>query len=305
MSKVIKTYNLDKDYLLVHKHGVIDSGFGMDNTPHLIENGFGLYSSQNVRGRIGPLKSQFFRIGFCRRGTLQVDFGLETFTHRKDTIHFNFPGQLFSLSHVSSDMYSYYILFTAAFMEPLLSAASLQRQYPFLDYTGVPFFQLSATEARDIEGYFLEIDREVKIDNPDKADAIRSLINLILIHSKRSYIRQQLTTRYEGENSSSLVSRFKKLVARHFIKSRTVASYASRLSVTPKHLARIVKEETGRTPSDFIDDMLMMEIKALLRHSELTISEIAYQLDFTDPSHLTKFFKKHQGQSPLAYRRKR
>ena len=305
MAKAIKSYKLDKNYLLVHKHGTVDSGFGMDNTPDLIENGFGMYSSRNVRGKIGPLKSQFFRIGFCRKGSLQVDFGLETFTHRKDTIHFNFPGQLFSMSHVSPDMLSYYILFSAEFMEPLLPASTIQRQYPFLDYTGVPFFQLSGMEAAIVESYFMEIDREIKMDNSDKADAIRNFINLILIASKRSYVRQQLTTMYQEENPSSLVPRFKKMVARHFIKSRTVASYASRLGVTPKHLAKVVKEETGRTPSDFIDDMLMMEIKALLRHSELTISEIAYQLDFTDPSHLTKFFKKIQGVSPLQYRKGR
>ncbi len=305
MAKLIKSYNLDKDYLLVHKHGTVDSGFGLDNTPHLIEGGFGIYSSRNVRGKIGPLKSQFFRIGFCRRGSLKVDFGLETFTHKKDTIHFNFPGQLFSMSHVSPDMFSYYILFTGAFMEPLISTGNLQRQFPFLDYSGVPFFQLSGQEAARIEAYFHEIDKEIKLDNPDKPDAIRHIINLILISSRRSYVRQNLGVILQDENQSSLVARFKKMVARHFIKSRTVAFYATRLSVTPKHLAKMVKEETGRRPSDFIDDMLMMEIKALLRHSELTISEIAYQLDFTDPSHLTKFFKKHQGLSPLQYRKSR
>lgn len=303
MAKEIKSYHLDRDYLFVHKHGVVESDFGMDNTQDLIGKGFGMYSSKNVREKIGPLKSQFFRIGFCRKGSLQVDFGLETFTHVKDTIHFNFPGQLFSMNNVSRDMYSWYILFTAAFIEPLIPAPALQQQYPFLDYHGIPFFKLSSDEAKRMEQLFLEINREIKNDAVDKAGAIRNLISLILITAKRSFTRQQLTVIYQDEQSSSLVARFKKMVAGHFIKTRSVTSYAAKLAVTPRHLAKIIKDETGRTPSDFIDDMLMMEIKALLRHSELTISEIAYQLDFTDPPHLTRFFKKHHGISPLQYRK--
>jgi AraC-like DNA-binding protein len=274
----------------------------MDNTPELIENGFGMYSSQNLKAKIGPLKSQFYRIGFCRQGSLQVDFGLETFTHSKDTIHFNFPGQLFSLGNVSEEMYSMYILFTAEFIETLRPSLSLQSQYPFLDYAGIPFFKLSEPEAKKIEDLFFEIDKEIKTNNPDKAQAIKHLINLILITAKRSYIRQELTTVYHNSKASSLVIRFKKLVGQHFIKIRSVAEYASKLAVTPKHLSKVVKDETAKTPSDFIDEMLMMEIKALLRHSPLNISEIAYQLDFSDPSYFTNFFKKHQGITPVQYR---
>jgi AraC-like DNA-binding protein len=302
MADAIKTYQLDKNYLLVHKEGPVNSNFGMDHTAELIENGFGLYSSENVRTKIGPLKSQFFRIGFCRKGSLQVDFGLETFTHTADTIHFNFPGQLFSMDNVSADMYSMYILFTTGFIEPLLPLHTLQGQFPFLDYTGIPFFKLSAEEAKRIEDLFYEIDTEIRSANTDKANAIRLLINLILIQARRSYTRQELATTYHNTKSSSLVVRFKKLVGRHFVKIRTVAEYASKLAVTPKHLSKVIKEETGKTPSDFIDEMLLMEIKALLRHSGLNISEIAYELDFADPSHLATFFKKHQGTTPLQYR---
>jgi AraC-like DNA-binding protein len=50
--------------------------------------------------------------------------------------------------------------------------------------------------------------------------------------------------------------------------------------------------------------MLLMEIKALLRYTQLNISEIAHQLEFTDASHLAKFFKKYTGLAPVAYRKK-
>lgn len=298
----IPSFQLDSNYLFVHKEALAESNFGCDHTTELIGGGFGLYSSVKVKEKIGPLKSQFYRIGFCRRGSLQVDCGLETFVHHPNSIHFNFPNQLFSLQNKSEDMYSWYILFNQDFADELLPASGLESQYPFFDYAGVPFFSLSPEEAELMANQFLAIDQEIKADLPDKIRAIKLILHLILITAKRSYLRQGLQSAYHNQRDSSLLIRFKKLVARHFVSVRSIATYASQLSVSPKHLSKVVKQETGRNASDFIDDMLMMEVKALLRHSLLTISEIAYQLDFSDPSHLTKFFKKHDGRTPLAYR---
>jgi AraC family transcriptional regulator, transcriptional activator of pobA len=301
--KDIPSFNLDSRYLLVHKEDRADTKFGMDNTYELIEGGFGLYSSALGRATIGPLKSQFYRIGFCREGSLDVDCGLETFSHQKHTIHFNFPGQLFGLRNRSADMHAYYILFTQEFIDAVLPARKIQQTYPFLDYAGVPFFQLSKSEAKKVEELFLCIDEEIRQDQNDKALAIKLLVELILLTTKRSYIRQGLNIVHHNAKTSSLVARYKKMVGQHFIKTRSVAAYASKLALSAKHLSKVIKEETGKNASDFIDEMLMMEIKALLRHSDLSIAEIAYQLDFTDPSHLTKFFKKQAALTPLEFRR--
>ncbi len=100
----IPSFKLDSEYRSVHKEKTATSSFGMDSTSNLLDGGFGLYSSEGVRAKIGPLKSQFYRIGFCLRGSLDVDCGLERFTHQAGTIHFNFPGQLFSLQNKSDDM---------------------------------------------------------------------------------------------------------------------------------------------------------------------------------------------------------
>jgi AraC family transcriptional regulator, transcriptional activator of pobA len=76
----------------------------------------------------------------------------------------------------------------------------------------------------------------------------------------------------------------------------------SDLATTPNHLNKLLTAQTGKTAGDFIDDMLVMEAKALLRHSELSISELAYQLAFADPSHFNKFFNGMVQLSPSQYR---
>jgi AraC family transcriptional regulator, transcriptional activator of pobA len=302
MQTEIKTYNLDRNYLFVHKENTTNSNFGLDNTSELIDGGFGLYSSERVKGKIGPLKSDFYRIAICRRGSVRIDCGLETFTHQRNTIHFNFPSQLFSLYDKSSDMFAYYMLFSEAFIEDLLPLNAAQKQFPFLDYSGIPFFELTENEAQEVEDLFFKIDNEIKQRQAGLKQSIQLYINLILIAANRSYIRQNLSKKLEPTKDSNILTRFKKLVSQYFITKRQVADYAQLLTITPNHLNKIIKEQTGRTASDFITDMILMEAKALLKHTELSISEIAYQLDFTDPSHFNKFFKKGTEHTPLQYR---
>jgi AraC-like DNA-binding protein len=298
----IPSFKLDREYRAVHKEKTAASSFGMDSTSTLLDGGFGLYSSEGVRAKIGPLKSQFYRIGFCLRGSLDMDCGLERFTHGTGTIHFNFPGQLFSLQNKSDDMFSYYALFTQEFIEEVLPASKIQLLYPFLDYAGVPFFQLSGEETREIEEIFLAMNDELQRSFPDRNRAIKLLLGMLLLKAKRSYVRQELTMLYHNPKATSLVVRFKKLVAQHFLTIRSVSEYASKLAVSPKHLSKVIKHETDKNPSDFIDEILLMEVQCLLRYTELSIAEISYQLNFSDPSHLTKFFKQHVGTTPLRYR---
>jgi len=302
MPKEIKSYRLDNRYLFIHKEAVTDSDFGLDNTAELIDNGFGLYSSARVKNRIGPLKSEFYRVALCRRGFVTVDCGLETFTHQRNTIHFNFPSQLFSLYNKSDDMFAYYILFTEKFIEDILPLHSIQQQFPFLDYEGVPFFQLTESESTEIEELFFKIDNEIKRNEKQLKQVIQLYIKLILIAANRSYERQKLAKKVEPKKDSTVVTRFKKLVGQHFLTKRSVSDYASIMAITPNHLSKLVKEQGGKTASSFIEEMLLMEAKALLRHTELTISEIAYQLNFSDPSHFNKFFKKGTALTPLRYR---
>ncbi|GCC53510.1 AraC family transcriptional regulator [Chryseotalea sanaruensis] len=302
MPKEIKSYRLDNQYLFIHKEAITDSDFGLDNTAELIDNGFGIYSSVRVKNKIGPLKSEFYRVAMCRRGFVTVDCGLETFTHQRNTIHFNFPSQLFSLYNKSDDMFAYYILFTEKFIEDILPLNSIQQQFPFLDYEGVPFFQLTESESTEIEELFFKIDNEIKRNQKLLKQAIQLYIKLILIAANRSYERQKLAKKVEPKKDGTVVTRFKKLVGQHFLTKRSVSDYASILAITPNHLSKLVKEQSGKTASSFIEEMLLMEAKALLRHTELTISEIAYQLNFSDPSHFNKFFKKGTALTPLRYR---
>jgi len=84
---------------------------------------------------------------------------------------------------------------------------------------------------------------------------------------------------------------------------REVQYYAGRMLITPKYLSTICKEITGRTASDWINQVMAGHVRHLLTQTDLSIKEIAYRMEFPDVSFFCKYVRKHLGQSPSAVRR--
>jgi AraC family transcriptional regulator, transcriptional activator of pobA len=83
----------------------------------------------------------------------------------------------------------------------------------------------------------------------------------------------------------------------------SVKEISTQLNIHPNYLTNIVKTETGKSATDWIQERTISEAKALLGNSTHTISEIAYALGFTDSTHFAKFFKKINGISPSEFRK--
>lgn len=103
--------------------------------------------------------------------------------------------------------------------------------------------------------------------------------------------------------SNPLVSKFIKLVDENFIKLNLPKDYAALLFVTPNYLNQISHRVLGKTAGEVIRDRKLLEAKRLLGNPGFNVSQIANNLNFTDPSHFSKFFKKHTGKSPEDFRR--
>jgi AraC-like DNA-binding protein len=301
--KDIKQYYLDPSLHKLHKEGNVKSDFGMDSSTDLLEGGFGLYSSADLKKRIGPVKTEYFRIGLIRTGKVNFDIGLETFRAERNNIIFGFPGQVFSLYDPSPDFFCYYMLFNEKFVADS-SLINNRKEIPFLEYSGIQCFSLDEKDADKTEDLVLKINDEIKNRKPGTRQAIQLYLQLILLHAKRSYESLQLSKQETATGGNELFRRFIKLVSQHFLTLHKVTDYAELLNISPDHLNRIIKSQSDKTAHELIDDMILIEAKAHLLHTHLSIAEIAYKLEFSDPSHFNKFFKKHTGQTPRQYRGK-
>ena len=302
-SPAIPQYVL-KGFRGLHRQEDDISNFGYNNldTIHPVE-GFELYSSRGLKPSVGPLKSAFYRISITITGHVDMQLGLEHFKHLPRTMSFTWPNQIFSKSNISADAFGYYILFNEDFLNDLIPAASIPKEFPFFDYTGRPLFQLLPDEIDRVQQFVLQMNAELKENRPGKEKAIRLYLYLLLLEAKRSYERQHLHVPANTADTGYLVSHFQKLVSRHFLLKRKVTDYASLLAVSANHLNRTVKEVTGKTASESIAEMVVQEAKAVLKYTDASVSEIAYQLNFSEPAAFNRFFKKMTGDTPMVFRK--
>jgi len=300
----IKKFRLDPSFYHLHKEGLGETDFGLDNSKELIGNGFGLYSTANLKkNRLGPIKTEYFRVGLIRAGNVNLDIGLETYYPIRDSIVFGFPGQVFSLYDQSEDFFAYYMLFTDEFIADSLLLKNIKEQFPFLSYSGIQSFQLPKEEACEMETIIMKINEEIKSKRSDITLVIQLYIQLIFIYASRNYERQFSKQELPPSNNA-LFKKFIKLVNQHFLVARKVADYAGMLHVSSDHLNRVIKFHSQKTAHQLIDEMVATEARAYLVHTDISVAEIAYKLEFSDPSHFNKFFKKLTGNTPLQYRNK-
>ena len=100
-----------------------------------------------------------------------------------------------------------------------------------------------------------------------------------------------------------LFTEFVQLVNQQAHAWHTIEPYASRLCITPRYLSTIVKQVSGKSAKQWIDDALVTRIKIDLKHTDKTIARICDEMNFPNPSFLTKFFKRMTGQTPSQFRR--
>lgn len=96
--------------------------------------------------------------------------------------------------------------------------------------------------------------------------------------------------------------RFIQLLTRYFMQDRSVAFYAEKMNLTPKYLTTVIREVSGKTASQWIDDVIVQEACHRLSSSEHSIQQIAYELNFPNQSFFGVYFKNKTGTSPSSYR---
>jgi AraC-like DNA-binding protein len=175
-----------------------------------------------------------------------------------------------------------------------------------------PVTHLSEEEMGLMERYFHLLCDRMKNSEPKlQQDIVRSLFGTMLLEMLSLMLKdiKQETVANTSEMRSTLhkkqiVEKFLTLVEESDGRKRRVDEYASLLNITPKYLSTILKEVMNRRPSVYIQHYTMKAIEHRLRFTEMTMQEIAYDLNFPNSSFFNKYCKDHLGMTPLEYRTK-
>lgn len=128
------------------------------------------------------------------------------------------------------------------------------------------------------------------------------LVSAFLWYVDQLWSRQEQTYRDSQTREQRLFSDFIQLVSEHAPTHHTIDFYASRLCLTPRYLSTLIKQVSGRSAKQWIDDALTTRIKIALKHTDKPIARICDDMNFPNPSFFTKFFKRMTGVTPHQFR---
>ncbi len=105
-----------------------------------------------------------------------------------------------------------------------------------------------------------------------------------------------------SSRKEEIICRFIDMVERDYIRERKVKYYADGLCITPKHLASVCRDVTGRTPAQWISGYVVLEAKAMLEEDRLSVQQVSDRLNFPGQSFFGRYFRNATGMSPREYR---
>ena len=136
-------------------------------------------------------------------------------------------------------------------------------------------------------------------ENIFRKELISTMINTMFIEGCNLLLN--LKNKFE---TTDLFRKFMNHIEVNFKENRNVDFYAKKENLTPKYFSSLVLQQTGKHAKTWIDEYTIVEIKALLNSTNMTIQQLSYELNFANPSHLSRYFKNHTKITPLEYRKR-
>ena len=249
-----------------------------------------------------PHRHDFFEVLFLKKGSGYHVIDGNKYEIRPPCVFFMSPGQAHKLE-LSSDIEGYIFIFTSDFYLLDRSNQNSLIEFPFF-YTihqdNPPLLLQNQGDVRFLETLFGQGIAETAQSGESSFEMLRSILDLILTTCAARYqMNDSLLQKGKGQ---IIVKKFFHLIEEHNRKKLLLSDYALMIGVSPNHLTQTVKLFTGKTSLQIIKAKQLLEIKRLLAHTNLSVSEIANQFNFEDQSYFTKFFKRETRRTPLQYR---
>jgi AraC-like DNA-binding protein len=239
----------------------------------------------------------------------KLKYGQQEYDFDEGTLFFISPNQIFRIEadpKIQEKQSGWMLLIHPDFLWHT-SLAKTINQYDFFEYSVNEALFLSKKEELTINGIIENIELEYhSVIDKFSQNIIISHIETLLNYSERFYERQFITRKITNH---TILNRLEVILHDYFNNNDlisegipTVQFVAGELGISPNYLSRLLKTLTGQSTQQFIHDKLVEKAKEKLSTTNLSVSEIAYELGFEHPQSFTKLFKNKTNLSPLQFR---
>lgn len=257
-----------------------------------------------------PFRFDGYMAVFCISGSLKVLINLKEFEVRERSLFVNIPGNILSVPDTGGcpleDLHFIVVAMSASYMSTL--KFDMDKLFSEgLSLLDNPCIILS-DEEKEVAGRYLDLfSHVVKSSLIYKRECVSSLVSSLFYLAggaleKRIAAAGRSAPCVKGRGVE-LLEAFIRLVAEYHTSERSIRFYAEKLFLTPKYLARVIRDTSGRTASDWIDSYVLLEARNMLKYSGMTIKEIVAGLNFPDVPSFSRFFRSRTGMTPAQYRK--
>ena len=231
-------------------------------------------------------------------GTHMLDFNY--YPIAANSIHFLTEDQVHSLNS-TDDTEGYVIVFSKEIV--MLNSADkfLVSDFPVFNKSIAPVLYPGAALFEELMNLHSLMMLEYNKSSPYKENILGSLISVFLLKCK-SLIHETNETIQADNAAHAMLTKFYNLLEQNFLTCHRVSDYADLMNISANHLSNTIKKITGKPAGDIIHQRLILEAKRRLLHSTISVKELAFALNFNDPSYFSRFFKKQTKYSPEEFR---
>ena len=246
-----------------------------------------------------PVRLGGSAIGFCLSGGCVLSLNLKTYEINEGDMFFITPGIIVQITSHSDDFTIQLMGFTSEFIRDLHQ--SVNPLYPYIIQHSKLAIDIS-DRTKMVSFFSLMREKALRQDHFFNVEIIKSLLQVLFYEVSVLYWKKYPQEEHPHTRHEEIFKRMMRLILHHYKEERTVAFYARTLCLTPKYLSAVVKEVSNRTVTEWINETVILNAKTQLKSSQMTIQEVANYLNFPNPSFFGRFFKKHTGMTPKAYR---
>ncbi|MCS4239870.1 AraC family transcriptional activator of pobA [Myroides gitamensis] len=251
----------------------------------------------------------FYTIGLKRNVNAKFNYGQQQYDFNSGVLSFISPLQFLNLE-INQDIIAEPTGWLLLIHPDFLWNTSLVKKiksFDFFQYAVNEALFLSDKEEKIIADILLKIEQEYQ-SNMDKysQELIVTQLEMLLIYAERFYERQFINRR---KSNHELLARFETLLSEHFESNKlaekgipTVADFAEKLNISPNYLGTLLRLHTKQNTQQHIQNKLIDYAKQQLSTTNLSVSEIAFELGFEHPQSFSKLFKQKTKQTPLEFR---
>jgi AraC-like DNA-binding protein len=252
-----------------------------------------------------PFRTDHFTFFMLTAGDLRIKLNLIEYCITKNTLFVVTPDVVVEFLEKTPTCRGMGMCFTSDFMFHTGIFKNHAQAFDFFASQATPVISLEQQDTDILKSLFrLLLQKNTSKDNhPFGNEVVTHSFSVLMYELAAVHHKYNKGQAIKLSRKEDLLMRFLKLLPAHFKEQRSVQYYAELLFVTPKYLTVTVKEITGKTAGEYIDEMVVTEARLLLSNPAMSVAKVADTLYFSDQFFFSKFFKKQAGLTPSAYRK--